>query len=97
MILPDLNNVLPIVQIPTLPTNKFLDGNRKDPIDNDNATVFPAFDLSTKRIEFGNINARVTTVAYEIECYPDHATLLKFHPRPSLGLRFCLSFFICFC
>ena len=26
---------------------------------------------------FGNGNARVTTVAYEIRCYPAHATLLK--------------------
>ena len=28
-------------------------------------------------MEFGNRNARVTTVAYEIRCHPAHATLLK--------------------
>ena len=28
-------------------------------------------------MEFGNGNARVTTVAYEIRCHLDHATLLK--------------------
>ena len=41
--------------------NKCLpDENRKDPITPDKTIVFPAFDLSTKRVEFGNGNARVT-------------------------------------
>ena len=60
------------------PTNKRNpDGNRKYPAENSNTIVFPAFDLSTKRVEFGNGNARVTAVAYEILCHPDHANLLK--------------------
>ena len=37
----------------------------------------PSFDLSTKRVGFGNGNVRVTTVAYEISCHPDHTTPLK--------------------
>ena len=53
------------------------DDNRKDPTKNSNTIVFPAFDISTKRVGFGNGNARVTTVAYEIRCHFDHATLLK--------------------
>ena len=58
--------------------NKYLpDGNRKEPITPDKTIVFPAFELSTKRVGFGNGNSRVTTVAYEIRCHPAHATLLK--------------------
>ena len=53
------------------------DDNRKDPAKKSNTIVFPAFDISTKRVGFGNGNARVTTVAYEIRCHLDHATLLK--------------------
>ena len=53
------------------------DGNRKEPTKPDKTIVFPAFDLSTKRVGFGNGNSRVTTVAYEIRCHPAHATLLK--------------------
>ena len=53
------------------------DSNRKDPNTQDNIIVFPAFDLSTKRVEFGNGTTRVTTVAYKIRCHPSHATLLK--------------------
>ena len=60
------------------PTNKRNpDGNRKDLTENSNTIVFPAFDLSSKRVGFGNGNSRVTTVAYEIRCHPDHANLLK--------------------
>ena len=53
------------------------DGNRKEPDTQDNTIGFPAFDLSTKSVGFGNSNARVTIVAYEIRCHPAHATLLK--------------------
>ena len=52
------------------------DGNRKEPDTQDNTIVFPAFDLSTKHVGFGNGNVRVTTVAYEIRCHPAHAILL---------------------
>ena len=59
-------------------TNKCnFDGNRKDPNVQDNTIVFLAFDISTKRVGFGNGTARVATVAYEIRCHPGHATLLK--------------------
>ena len=52
------------------------DDNRKDPAKNSNTIVFLAFYLSTKRVGFGNVNDRVTTVAYEIRCHTDHANLL---------------------
>ena len=35
---------------------------------------------------FGNENARVATVAYEIRCHPSHATLLKSIPIQALAL-----------
>ena len=53
------------------------DGNRKEPDTQDNTIVFPAFDLSTERVGFGNGTTRVTTIAYEIRCHSVHATLLK--------------------
>ena len=43
-----------------------LDSNRKEPDTQDNTIVFPTFDLSPKRVDFGNGNVQVTTVAYEI-------------------------------
>ena len=43
----------------------------------DKTIDFPAFDISTKRVGFGNGTARVTTVAYEIRYHPVHAILLK--------------------
>ena len=57
--------------------NEILTVIEKNPAENDNAIVFLEFDLSTKRIGFRNGNARVTTVAYEMRCHPDHATILK--------------------
>ena len=54
------------------------DGQLKDAIDSQKRIVFPAFDLSTKRIGFGNGSNRVTTTTYEIKCHPTHSTLLKF-------------------
>ena len=52
-------------------------GTRKTRSENKNSIVFPAFDLSIKRIGFGNGSTRVTTIAYEIGCHPHHATLTK--------------------
>ena len=37
----------------------------------------PAFDLSTKKIGFGNGKRRVTTTAFEVKCHPDDALILK--------------------
>ena len=42
----------------------------------DNVIVFPVFDLSTKRIGFGNGAIRVTTIAYEVRFHSRHVTLL---------------------
>ena len=53
------------------------DGQLKDVTDNQQRIVFPAFDLSTKRIGFGRESNRVITIAYEIECHPAHSTQLK--------------------
>ena len=44
------------------------DGQLKDTTDSHQRIVFPAFDLSTKRIGLGNGSNRVTTIAYEIKC-----------------------------
>ena len=52
------------------------DGQPKEP-ETTNSITFPAFDLSTKRIGFGNGTNRVTTVAYEVKCHPNHSTILK--------------------
>ena len=38
---------------------------------------FPAFDLSTKKVGFGNSSHRVTTIVYDIKYHPDHSALLK--------------------
>ena len=54
------------------------DGQLKEPEKNKNSVIFPAFDLSTKRIGFGNGTHRVTTVAYELKCHPDHSPILKY-------------------
>ena len=53
------------------------DGQLKEVETNKDRIIFPAFDLSTKRIEFDNGPNRVTTVAYEVKCHPAHATILK--------------------
>ena len=42
------------------------DGQLKEPEKNKNSVIFPAIDLFTKRIGFGNETNRVTTVAYEV-------------------------------
>ena len=45
--------------------------------DINNYITFPAFDLSTTKVGFGNSPHRVTTIAYERKYHPDHSTLLK--------------------
>ena len=72
-----LQECIPAILDSTSNNKRLPDGNRKDPTTNEKTIVSPAFYLSTKRVGFGNENARVTTVAYEIRCHPDHATLLK--------------------
>ena len=72
-----LQECIPVISDSTSNNKRLLDGNRKKPTTNDKTIVFPTSDLSTKRVVFGNGNARVITVAYEIRCQHDHATLLK--------------------
>ena len=38
----------------------------------------PAFDLSTKKIEYGNGKRIVTTAAFEVKCHLDDALILKY-------------------
>ena len=53
--------------------NKFKpDGQIKDAETNQHRIVFPAFEVSTKRIGFGNGSNRVTTVAYEVKYHFGH-------------------------
>ena len=54
------------------------DGQPKVPEEDiNNQIIFPAFDLWTKKVDFGNSPHRVTTIAYEVKCHPDHSALLK--------------------
>ena len=53
------------------------DGRLKNVTENQQRIVFAAFDLSTKRIGFGNGSNKVTTIAYEIKHHPVHSTMLK--------------------
>ena len=53
------------------------DGQLKEP-EKKNSVIFPAFDLSTKRIGFGNGTHRLTTVEYEVKCHSAHSTILKY-------------------
>ena len=52
-------------------------GQLKESDKNKNSIIFPAFDLSTKRIGFGNGTNRFTMVVYEVKYYPAHSTILK--------------------
>ena len=54
-----------------IPTNKFHDGSECEPIQ------LPAFDISMKRVGYGNRNRRVSTMAFEVKCHPDNASILK--------------------
>ena len=69
-----LQEYIPVITDSTTNNKRNPDGNRKDSNTQDNTIAFPAFDLSTKRVEFGNGTTRLTTVAYEIRCHPVHAT-----------------------
>ena len=53
------------------------DGQLIDVTESQQCIVFPAFDLSTKRIRFGNSSNRVTTITYEIKFHPAYSTMLK--------------------
>ena len=72
-----LQECIPIIKDSTTNNKRNLDDNKKEPNTQDKTIVSLAFDLSTKRVGFGNGTARVTTVAYEIRCHPAHTTLLK--------------------
>ena len=50
------------------------DGQLKEAETNKHRIISPAFDLSTKRIEFDNGPNRVT---YEVKCHPSHSTILN--------------------
>ena len=54
------------------------DGQSKVPEEDiNNQITFPDFDLSTKKVGFGNSPHHVTTIAYEVKCHPDHSALLR--------------------
>ena len=72
-----LQECIPIITDSTSNNKRNPDGNRNDPTTQDKTIVFSAFNLSTKRVGFGNGTARVTTVAYKICCHSAHAILLK--------------------
>ena len=65
-----LQEFIPVISDSASNNKRLPDGNRKDPITNDKTIVFPAFDLSTKRVGFGNGNARVSIVAYKFVVTP---------------------------
>ena len=53
------------------------DEQLKVPEKNKNSIIFPAFNLSTKRIGFGNGTNRVTTVIYEGKYHSVYSTIRK--------------------
>ena len=53
------------------------DGQLKDVTESQQRNVSLAFDLSTKRIRFGNSSKKVTTITYEIKFHPAYSTMLK--------------------
>ena len=62
----------------TVSKKRCTDGQPKVPEEDiNNQIIFLAFDLSTKKVGFGNSPDRVTTIAYEIKCHPNHSALLK--------------------
>ena len=54
-----------------IPTNQFQDGSECEPIQ------LPAFDISMKRVGYGNGKRRVSIMAFEVKCHPDNAAILK--------------------
>lgn len=57
---------------------RYTDRNRKEP-EEDKATtiIFPAFDVSIKKVGFGNSPNRIKTIAYEENCHSDSASFIK--------------------
>ena len=54
------------------------DGQPKLPEEDiNNQITFPAFRYINKTFDFDNSPHRVTTIAYEVKCHPDHGALLK--------------------
>ena len=49
-----------------------------------NEIVFPEFDLHMRRISFGNGDKRISTIAFEVLCHPDNASILKKPPVPHI-------------
>ena len=49
-----------------------------------NEIVFPEFDLHMRRISFGNGDKRISTIALEVLCHPDNASILKKPPVPHI-------------
>ena len=39
--------------------------------------VFPAYDLHMRRISFENGDKRISTIAFEVRCHPENASILK--------------------
>ena len=54
-----------------IPTNQFQDGSECEPIQ------LPAFDISMKRVGYGNGKRRVSTMSFDVKCHPDNAAILK--------------------
>ena len=53
------------------------DQNKSPEEDKNDMIIIPAFDISTKKVGFGNSTGQVTTIVYEIKYNPDHSSLLK--------------------
>ena len=67
-----------MVTIHTTSKKHSTDGQPKVPEEDINNQIsFPAFDLSTKIVGFGNSLRRVTTIVYEVKYHFDHSALLK--------------------
>ena len=77
MVLPHLNNALPIVRIPNLLTNEILTATEKIQLTTKKLLYFQHLISPQNISDLGREIAHVTTIAYEIQYYPDYATLLK--------------------
>ena len=53
------------------------DRQLKDAVESQQRILSPGFDLSTKRIGFGNGPKRVTTIRYESKCHSAQSIMLK--------------------
>lgn len=54
-----------------IPTNQFQDGSECEPVQ------FPAFNISMKRVGYGNGKRRVSIMTFEVKFHHDNATILK--------------------